>query len=232
MKRVTSIGRSAFSSHGFTLVEALVSAFIITSVVLGPLTVALDASANARLTKETITAAYLAQEGIELLRMVQDTVYLRCTLGQSLCPISGVQTTSDAAWGTFKGYLGFTAHSVAASCYRSDGSGCTYDMISMTENLGNTTNISPTTYNTLATQCQMLALSPGGVYVCVGVHGNIPGTQPGKYMRKVLVDSITTTGGGDAAYNDDLRVTSSVTFVRPIGTTKTVTIVDFLHARS
>jgi Tfp pilus assembly protein PilV len=223
---------SVYTSRGFTLIEALVSAFIVSTVVLGPLTVAIDASSNARLTKDTITSAYIAQEGVELLRMLQDSVYLKCTQGSAICPVSSNQTTSDAAWSIFKGYIGHGLHSVSASCYKSDGAGCTFDFIGMTENITNGTDVSPTIYSTTDSACALLAFTANGMYVCMGVHGALPGTQAGKFIRRVYVESLQTTPGPDAGFNDDLRVTSMVTFVRPFGTTKTVTFIDFLHARS
>jgi type II secretory pathway pseudopilin PulG len=65
-------------TKGFTLIETLVSTFVITMVILGPLTVASNASSYARITKDTLTATYLAQEAIELLRHQQDSIYIRC----------------------------------------------------------------------------------------------------------------------------------------------------------
>ena len=67
-----------YKIRGFTLIETLVSVFIITTVVLGPLTVSSNASAYARQTKDTMTAVYLAQEAIELLHHQQDSIYLDC----------------------------------------------------------------------------------------------------------------------------------------------------------
>jgi type II secretory pathway pseudopilin PulG len=221
-----------FSTKGFTLIEALVSAFIVSSIVLGPLTIALDASANAKMTKDTITAGYLAQEGVELLRSLQDSIYLKCSQGETLCVLGVNETTSDAAWRIFKGYLGYGTRSISTSCYLIDGEGCTYDFYAITEHLGDTVDASPALYNIYDTPCSLLALGSDGIYACMGVRGSGPGYKPGKYKRVVTVQSITTIPGPDSSLNDDLRVVSSITFVRPFGTTKTVTVVDFLHARS
>lgn len=217
--------------RGFTLIETLVSAFMITSVVLGPLTVALNASANARMTKDTMTAAFLAQESVELLRMLQDTVYLRCTQeSDTVCAVAPNQTASDASWSLFISYLRTTAR--GNSCFSNDGytpAGCSYDVVDMTGML-DTANPQPFKHSPTDGTCTALIISPSGIYVC-NINGGA-GYKATKFSRSVVIDTVYTMTGSDSLYNADLRVTSSVSFARPSGYPKTVKFVDFLHARS
>ncbi len=214
------------SVRGFTLIETLVSVLIITTVVLGPLTVASNASAYARQTKDTMTAVYLAQEALELLHHQQDSVYLDCQSQTSVncVPLNG-ETPSQAAWRIFRDRLGYNSRGV--SCYVSDSpSGCAYDFI----DFGTDETISPTKYSIYSSSCSTLSISPNHTYVCLGAHGN--GFKLTSFSRKVLVNSIKTFSGGDEDYNDDLRATVTVSFKRPNGFTKNIKVVDFLHARA
>jgi type II secretory pathway pseudopilin PulG len=212
---------------GFTLIEALVSTFVITSVVLGPLTVALDASAHARLTKDTMTATYLAQEAVELLRQQQDSLYLRCIQDTgSLCTLQNGETPSEAAWRMFKARLG--SNSEGASCFRDDNPlGCSYDFVDMTSNLDN----NPLKYGSTSGSCDTLALGPDYFYVCTGVHGSTPDYTYRKFTRSISIVSLLTIIGPDADYNDDLRVTVKVSFPRPNGFLRDIIFTDFLHPR-
>jgi Tfp pilus assembly protein PilV len=226
MKKIITYNLFKLKSRGFTLVEALISTFVITSVVLGPLTVALDATSHARLTKDTMTATYLAQEGIELLRGQQDSVYMRCIQDTgSFCTLRSSETPSDAAWRMFRERLGYNLEGV--SCFLNDNpGGCSYDYIDMTGDQ----SIDPPKYSSGASSCNTLSLSSDFTYVCTGVRG--AGYSYRKFSRSIRIQSIQTFFGQDADYNDDLRVTATVTFRRPTGFTREIKFVDFLHARS
>jgi len=209
----------------FTLVETLVAVLIITTVILGPLTVALNASSYARQTKDVMTATYLAQEATELLHHLQESIYLKCvgdTTVNSICQATdpdgnGIyEMPSETAWRVFKGYL-----SASPSCF--DSVGCSYDFIDMTSNEFTT----PTKYLSTSSSCSSLYLASTGLYMCAGTRG-VSGA-PTFFTRKVQVESIPTFSGLDANYNDDLRVTSTVTFRRSNGYTRSIKLVDFLH---
>lgn len=213
-------------AKAFTLVETLVAILIITTVILGPLTVAMNASSYARQTKDVMTATYLAQEAIELLHHLQESIYLKCvgdnsnsnTVCSSTDPDgNGIyEMPSEVAWRVFKGYL-----SASPSCF--DSVGCSYDFIDMTSN----ENIAPTKYISTASPCSGLSLTSNNLYVCAGAHGTVG--VPTFFTRKVQVESIQTFSGNDANYNDDLRVTSTVTFRKSNGYTRSIKLVDFLH---
>ena len=202
---------------------------IITLVILGPLTVASNASSYARLTKDTLIATYLAQESIELLRHQQDSVYIRCIQATTAsCATINSETPQEAAWRIFKARLGSNAQ--GSSCYETDNAyGCSYDFIDMTSN----EDYSPTKYVSNQSSCNSLSLqTTTKLYMCSGAHGTGGGYTVTGFTRSVLITSIPTISGGDAAYNDDLRVTVIITFKMSNGYTHQVKVVDFLHARA
>lgn len=216
---------TASSLRAFTLVETLVSIFIITTVIVGPLSVAMSASSYARQTKDVMAATYLAQEASELLHHMQDSIYLKCVndiSSNSVCvPIdylgSGVyETPGETAWRVFKSQLvnGYSCFSAA---------GCTYDFLALTTN----ENVTPTKYVPGDGNCDTLALNSDAVYACA-TSGASTGTT---FNRLIKLELVPTFSAADGGYNDDIRATITVSFRQPNGYAKTVKLVDFLHAR-
>jgi type II secretory pathway pseudopilin PulG len=217
-----------FRVRAFTIVETLVATMIVSMIILGPLTVAMSASSYAKQTKDVMIATYLAQESAELLHHLQDSIYLKCvgdnnssnTVCQPIADGNGIyEIPRQTAWRVFKNYL-----SSGVSCFAV--SGCTYDFINMTAN----EDLPPIKYFPSDTLCNSLSVTPSFSYVCSGAHG-IGGTVT-SFSRTVLVESIPTFSEIGQAYNDDLRVTTTVTFLRKNGIYRSVKLVDFLHARS
>lgn len=64
------------SMKGFTLIETMVAVTILTLAIAGPLVTANRAIVAARISRDQLTASYLAQEGIEYMRAVRDDNYL------------------------------------------------------------------------------------------------------------------------------------------------------------
>ncbi len=214
----------------FTLVETLVATMIITMVILGPLTVATNASSYARVTKDTLTATYLAQEAVELLHHQQDSVYIRCVQeAGSVCTLIGSESPSQAAWRIFRNRLNASS---SLSCFSNENAlGCSYDYIDMTTN----EDATPSKYRSDLASCNKLSIQTStGLYVCTGAHGSGAGYTPTYFNRSVSITSIPTFGSGtnEQNYNDDLRVTATVTFTRTNGYQRQVKVVDFLHARA
>lgn len=64
--------RKLRTDSGFTLVETMVAIFVLMIAVIAPMSIAAQALATARYAKDQVTAFYLAQEGIELVRNIRD----------------------------------------------------------------------------------------------------------------------------------------------------------------
>lgn len=65
--------KSTLKKEGFTLIETLVAITVLLLALGGPLTIAARSYFAARFSKDTVTATYLAQEGIELVRHIRST---------------------------------------------------------------------------------------------------------------------------------------------------------------
>lgn len=83
-----------FTSCGFTLIEALIAVTILTLSIAGPLTAASRAIVAAQISRDQLTASYLAQEGIEYVRAMRDNEYLAAYQ-------TGGANVSSFAWSDF-----------------------------------------------------------------------------------------------------------------------------------
>jgi type II secretory pathway pseudopilin PulG len=216
--------------EGFTLIETLVSTFVITMVILGPLTVASNASSYSRITKDTLTATYLAQEAIELLRHQQDSIYIRCVQETgTFCSLNSGESYSQGAWRIFRDRLNNTS---GLSCFSNENPlGCSYDFVDMTSN----EDVTPTKYRSDLPSCYLLSIEKAtNLYVCTGARGTGAGYTQTSFSRSVSITSVPTfgTGTSEQNYNDDLRVIVTVTFAQPNGFRRQIQVVDFIHARS
>lgn len=79
---------------GFTLVETMIAVTILTLSVVGPLFTASRAIVAAQGARDQLTASYLAQEGIEYVRLMRDNEYLAAHQ-------AGGANVSSAAWNNF-----------------------------------------------------------------------------------------------------------------------------------
>ena len=260
-----------YIQKGFTLLETLASIAILSLVVIGPLAVTVGSSSYARISKDNMIAAYLAEEGVELLQNQYDSLYILCKRNASstedggYCDPAGTPevTTGQTAWRLFKDKLsdagGVTCYLPKDSSASYPGNalgnahGCSFDykdmLASSTETLMR--------YDAQSSYCSYLVQvatstsryetsdgQAGGsfvnatstTYVCGGVASHIPsGAVVGQkqYIRTITLDQLPTfeTGAGNTQYNDDIRVISSVQFKALNGTSHTVKITRFMHAR-
>lgn len=79
---------STINKKGFTLIEALVAITLLTVAVVTPMTLVNRSLSTAYYARDQITAFYLAQEGIELVRAVRD--------GNVLLNVQGTPTDTFA----------------------------------------------------------------------------------------------------------------------------------------
>jgi prepilin-type N-terminal cleavage/methylation domain-containing protein len=64
-------------NYGFTLLETLVAVTILTMVIIGPLTLAINSISAAMISQNQIIAFYLAQEAIEYIGNIRDSNFLQ-----------------------------------------------------------------------------------------------------------------------------------------------------------
>lgn len=245
----------------FTLLETLASIAIISLVIVGPLSVLSSSSSYARQTKDTIIATYLAEEAIELLQNQYDSIYIYCNKNPtatdpgSLCePASATETTrGQSAWRVFKERLSYSPGQ--PSCFKDENPiGCTYNATAMT---GDITLTPPTRYQAGGGECprllkvskQVMTRGTGATgpnlpplfitrssYVCSGGNISPDGVvdTSKSFSRSVSVEHLPTFETAplkEEQYNDDLRITSEVTFRSINGRSNTLRVTRFMHAR-
>lgn len=64
-------------NYGFTLLETLVAVTILTMVIIGPLTLAINSISAAMISQNQIIAFYLSQEAIEYIGNIRDSNFLQ-----------------------------------------------------------------------------------------------------------------------------------------------------------
>lgn len=80
----------------FTVIETLVAISILTVAIAGPLTIAQRSLQSALFARDQITALYLAQEGLDLVRAYRDRNALTVLRGASVDWLTGLETCSTA----------------------------------------------------------------------------------------------------------------------------------------
>lgn len=94
MKIFTKINYLNKSNNGFTLVESIVAIFILLIAIVMPMAVVARALFTANYAQDQITAVYLAQEGVELVRNVRDNNVLSGAALWDQGSLSGCYTAS------------------------------------------------------------------------------------------------------------------------------------------
>lgn len=167
--------------QGFTLLETLASIVILSSVIIGPLTVISGSSVYARQTKDSMLATYLSEETIELLQNHYSSLYILCKKHPEnvLCVSSTGETGEQVAWRLFKDRMG--AKDGQPSCYLSDNpSGCAYDSLSMIGDI----SVTPVRYIADGNECPYLievSTSTGTILPRGGGGSNVPSDQNTTY---------------------------------------------------
>jgi prepilin-type N-terminal cleavage/methylation domain-containing protein len=187
------------STRGFTLLETLVAITILTIAVSGPLYVADRALVAAQVSRDQLTASYLAQEGIEYMRAMRDREFLTTNSQASPDPSQDsweAYIYGTGSWGTSVATM---ANCKANACY-----------LDPTQPMG---------FGSSLTACgstctNPLYRNPSGRYTQSTASGNVK-TIFKRGIRGTLLS------------NDDFQITSTVTWVNR-GTTYTVTATDNL----
>ena len=71
-------------SKGFTLLELLIAIFIITMGLVGTMSLIQQATVQISISSPKLIASYLAQEGIEIVRNIRDTNWLKARENESI----------------------------------------------------------------------------------------------------------------------------------------------------
>lgn len=207
------------TTNGFTLIESLIAITILTFAVAGPLFTASRVIVATETASDQLTALYLAQEGIEYVRMMRDNEYL------AVYYAGNVSDVSSTAWDNFLN--GPASDAATIKKCRPDSNGtqkfCTLDPTPW--------NLSPVTScpgNSQRDQCQTLSIKG-----CTNVAGLVSCTPPNSYVQGNPSGSITTsftrtiTAVDISASEEEIVSTVSWTFH---GTPYSVTVSDHLTA--
>ena len=188
------------TSAGFTLIETLVAITILTLAVVGPLFAAHRAVIAAQISRSQLVASYLAQEGVEYVRSMRDSIYLAASPGAD---------ASTVAWTTF---LTSNNPLSVTQCRASQGNPNVWCAFDPTLSSG----LQPCSGGS----CTPLYLSSSGVYVQSSTGAPTP------YTRSIQVLDIPGTADGASPYPDK-RLVSKVSWAYQ-GKTYTVTVTDHL----
>lgn len=228
----------------FTLIEALASIALITSIIIGPLTLMMNSIAYSRNAKDNLMSTLLAQEGVELIRNRRDSILISClnsfnTAGDSTCTkvlVGGngaLESPGEASWRIFKEQMSTQGSSCIVDDTNQDG--CAFDAYAFINNpLDSPVNM----YSASSPACRELMVyedpsDRAGMYACpASLSSGENGRYSGKW-RSVKIEKINQTSPStyDLYYSDDLKVTSHVTYTGPTGVKRTVTQIDYLRAR-
>lgn len=90
--------RGLKTREGFTLIETLVAIALLMLALIAPMSLAAEALTSAYYSRDQITAFYLAQEGIEIVRAVRDANIMSIAEGNSSVNIfDGIPTAQNCA---------------------------------------------------------------------------------------------------------------------------------------
>lgn len=187
----------------FTLIETMIAVTILTLAVAGPLYAASRAIVAAEISRDQLTASYLAQEGIEYVRALRDNEYL-------VAHAAGGSTVSTTAWDNFTSKI---------ESYCLSPASCSLDPVLSIMGYGpgsavDTYSGSPLYLTNCAYVSGALTCTPPNIYT---QKNNLGGLQTG-FKRAIQVVRV--------APNDE-RVTATVSWSFH-NTTYSVTVIDHL----
>ncbi len=82
-------------NKGFTLIELMVSIFILTTGTVGAFSLIRNTLTFTNVTSSQLAAAYLAQEGVEIIRDIRDSNWLKARTNPSLAWDNGIAAGTD-----------------------------------------------------------------------------------------------------------------------------------------
>ncbi|MHB8914153.1 MAG: type IV pilus modification PilV family protein [Minisyncoccota bacterium] len=188
-----------FTSKGFTLIETMVAVTILALAISGPLLAASRAIVAAEVSRDQLTASYLAQEGIEYVRAMRDDEYLKLYSGSD----------TSAAWGNFLNVISSCRPTVVSLAQA-----CSFDPVG--------TGGVPSLSSCSAGVCPQLHLANNGQTNYYTTNPSAPNIIPTTaFTRTIRVVDASTNGA------TDVRIVSTVTWSFH-DTPYTVTVTDHL----
>lgn len=79
--------------NGFTLIEVILAIFVLTVAVASSFILISQTLTSASLAQSNLIAAYLAQEGIEIVKSIRDTNWLKIYMGENVSWDKGISDT-------------------------------------------------------------------------------------------------------------------------------------------
>jgi len=102
------------NSKGFTIMEVIVAIFILTIGVIGVYALITQTVSISTFSRDEMTAAYLAQEGVEIVRNIRDSNYIN---GQTWDKNLDVTDSDDPDSRCPKGYKASYSSQAPLDCY-------------------------------------------------------------------------------------------------------------------
>jgi len=204
--RLPDQGRRGFQKRGFTLIETMVAVAIVTLSVAGPLFTANSAITAATTARIQLTASYLAQEGIEYVRLLRDNEFLTTYR-------AGGTDISATAWTRF--LTNPISDSYTMSGCRTTASQTSVCLLDTYPTVAMGTGSGLSLQSCTGSSCLPLHLV-NGMYT---QQGNLGGTLS-PFTRTITVKDVPNT-------TDDVQIISTVTWSYH-GTPYTVKIYDHL----
>ena len=186
-------------SRAFTLIETMVAVTILALAISGPLLTASRAIVAAEISRDQLTASYLAQEGVEYVRAMRDDEYLKLYAGG----------TTSAAWGNF-----LSAISSCRKTVSNPTQACSFDPVG--------TGGVPSLSSCPAGSCPQLYLANNGQTNYYTTNPSAPGILPSTAFTRTIQVVDASAGGAT-----DVRVVSTMTWSFH-GTPYTATVTDHL----
>jgi len=198
---------------GFTLIETLVAITILTLAISGPLFTANRAIVAAENARDQLTALYLAQEGVEYVRMMRDNSYLAAYRDESGTDVSII------AWDNF--INGLSGSSSVRQCRAPKF--CTLDPVQ-----GSISPLASCPGDSQRQQCRTLSLTgcekKNGKLSCIGKNAYTQqepsGSVETSYRRTIQIQAASVS-------ETEVKITATVSWEFK-GTLYAITITDHL----
>jgi len=195
---------------GFTLVEALVAISILMIAVASPMTVAQRGLSTALLSRDQMTASFLAEDGIEAVKNIRDQVALNATPGDGTDWLLGLNNSSGLSACVCTG---------TANCANFTNA-CNIDTTYADLTVPNAivSGAANATLDTLFDGTGSFAAYVPPTHTVVAPYTLVPS----RFSRYIDISTSTTNA-------NEAKVSVKVTWPSPSGATQNITVSDFIY---